>query len=206
MVDVHAHWSAVWSERTADAVTWAQEHPTTSLDLLTSVTPDLESAVIDIGGGASTLVDHLLALGYRDVTVLDVAEAALRQAQDRLGRRAEAVRWVSADIVTHRFDRSYEVWHDRAVFHFLTDPDDRARYVAQAARAVQPDGHLIIATFAEDGPEMCSGLAVERYSAASLAAQFAPTFAAVKETDEWHRTPTGDRQHFVYLVLRRAAR
>ncbi|MDH3754724.1 MAG: class I SAM-dependent methyltransferase [Acidimicrobiia bacterium] len=197
------HWSQLWSTRSARSVKWFQVRPTVSIDLISSVENRRTAAVIDIGGGASTLVDHLLDLEYTDLTVLDITDVALDRARARLGERADSVHWITADVRTDRLDRLYDLWHDRAVFHFLTDAADRARYVEAAERSIAPGGHLVIATFATDGPDQCSGLPVQRYSPESLAAELAPAFTPIAETDEQHRTPGGDLQHFVYMVLQR---
>lgn len=184
-------------------MTWFQEDPVVSVDLLTTTEPRLDAAIIDVGGGASTLVDRLIDLGYTDLTVLDIAEPAHQQTRDRLGDPSDRISWVTADITDHRLDRQYDLWHDRAVFHFMTDPTERASYVEEAQRSVARGGHVVLASFALDGPERCSGLPVQRYDAASLGAEFEPPFELVTATDEYHLTPAGDTQHFTYVVLRR---
>ena len=161
------------------------------------------AAIIDVGGGASTLVDDLLASGYQHLTVLDLAESALQTAQRRLGGQGRAVRWIAADntrvmLPVHTFD----VWHDRAVFHFLTEPAQRVAYVASVLRSVKPGGHVIVATFAEDGPAQCSGLPVIRYSASGLHGEFGDAFTLVQHHKEAHQTPTGHLQQFVYCYSR----
>jgi 2-polyprenyl-3-methyl-5-hydroxy-6-metoxy-1,4-benzoquinol methylase len=157
-----------------------------------------EAPIVDIGGGASRLVDHLVDLGYTNLTVLDLAPAALSHAQTRLGIRSREVVWIDADVLEHHFDQRVAVWHDRAVFHFLMDPDDRARYVGQLEAAVMPGGHVIIATFSPDGPEMCSGLPVQRHSPESLAQVLGAEFVPVDFQEEAHHTPSGGTQHFLY--------
>ena len=196
------HWDDVWSTRRADEVSWFQAEPTASLRLITGVT-DPVAGVIDVGGGASRLVDGLLDAGYRDLTVLDVAAAALDQARERLGPRASAVDWVATDVTAWEPDRTFDVWHDRAVLHFLTAEVDRQRYVDVLRRSVAPDGHVVLATFAPDGPEACSGLPVRRHSAAELVELVGPGFALVEAPTELHRTPSGGEQHFQYVLLRR---
>lgn len=162
-----------------------------------------EAAILDVGGGASTLVDGLLDAGYRDLTVLDIAPTALRQARDRLGMRAERVKWVEADVLTASLQpASIVLWHDRAVFHFLADADARAAYVDQVRRALRPGGCMIIATFAEDGPTRCSGLDVVRYSAEELHTSFGADFRLLDTRRERHRTPSGVEQSFRYCVFR----
>lgn len=200
------HWQKVYSSKATNTVSWFQEHAEVSLQLIreTGVAPD--AAIVDIGGGASVLVDDLLAAGFENLTVLDLSAAALRAAQDRLGsKRAQLVRWIEADITQADLPAwSYEVWHDRAVFHFLTGPEDRAAYVRLVSRAVKPGGHVIVATFAEDGPTQCSGLPVMRYGAEQLHGEFGPAFTLVEHRKEVHRTPFGTDQRFVYCYCRTA--
>jgi SAM-dependent methyltransferase len=167
------------------------------------VAPDRDARIVDIGAGASTLVDGLLDGGYHDITVLDLSEAALQVAQTRLGRKGEPVTWQVADVCHADLEpASYDIWHDRAVFHFLTDAADRAAYVAQVRRSLRPGGHVIVATFADDGPERCSGLPVVRYSAAQLHAALGPGFGLVESHREVHVTPARSQQVFTYLVCR----
>lgn len=200
------HWQSVYSSKATNAVSWFQERAVVSLQLIheTGVAPD--AAVIDVGGGASVLVDDLLAGGFVNLSVLDISAAALRAAQDRLGpERAQMVRWIKADITQADLPaKSYDVWHDRAVFHFLTRPEDRAAYVRLVSRAVKPGGHVIVATFAEDGPTQCSGLPVMRYGAEQLHGEFGPAFTLLEHRKEVHRTPFGTDQRFVYCYCRTA--
>jgi 2-polyprenyl-3-methyl-5-hydroxy-6-metoxy-1,4-benzoquinol methylase len=171
--------------------------------LIERVAPDRAAPVIDIGAGASTLVDGLLASGYDNLTVLDLSASALALTQQRLGNASTTVHWQAADVLSAVFaEGAYSVWHDRAVFHFLTDPVDRARYVAQVRRAVRPSGHVLVATFAEDGPSRCSGLEVARYSPKSLHAEFGSPFELVESHRELHATPAGVQQAFTYCVCR----
>lgn len=194
-----SHWEHIYSSRPADGVSWYQPHATRSLELIRKVSLGAATRVIDVGGGASTLVDDLLASGPHEVTVLDISEAALQVAQRRLGDQARRVRWLAADITKAQFDpASYDVWHDRAVFHFLTDPADRAAYVAQVRRAVRRGGHVIVAAFGPNGPDRCSGLPVMRYEPGQLHAQFGGEFELLDHVSEEHRTPAGAIQHFVY--------
>jgi SAM-dependent methyltransferase len=202
-MDPKAHWDNVYRSKPATSVSWFQAEPALSLDLIKRVAPDEHTPIIDVGGGASTLVDGLLAAGYRDVTVLDLAGAALDVSRRRLGAAAGEVRWLEANALTAELPRAhYGVWHDRAVFHFLTDPSDRARYVEQAHHATRPGGYVIVASFATDGPEQCSGLDVMRYSADSMHAEFGDDFTLVGSTPEEHRTPSGTVQRFVYCLCR----
>ena len=199
-----AHWENVYTSKAVDRVSWYQAHAEVSLAMIAATGVARDAAILDVGGGASVLVDDLLDRQYRRVTVLDLSGAALRAAQARLGARAAAVRWLEADICAAGLaPQSFDLWHDRAVLHFLTGAEARAAYVAAAAAAVKPDGHLIIATFAEDGPERCSGLPVVRYGAASLAAQFTPAFELLDQRRHLHRTPAGSVQSFQFCHLRR---
>ena len=197
------HWEKVYSSNAPTAVSWYQPEAHLSLELIKKAEPRRDAPIIDIGGGASTLVDGLLDAGYRDVTVLDIAPTALSIAQRRLGDRANLVHWLAADILNADLPRArYMVWHDRAVFHFLTDENDRRKYVEQTLRAVQPGGHVIVASFAPEGPERCSGLDVVRYSPESMHAQFGSAFTLVDSVKEEHHTPGGRTQAFVYCLCR----
>jgi SAM-dependent methyltransferase len=197
------HWQAVYRRRQASEVSWYQPEAKVSLDLIRRVAPDLDAPIIDVGGGASTLVDGLLDAGYRHVTVLDIAGASLAVARSRLGKRAGDVAWGEADILTAALPwAGYAVWHDRAVFHFLTNPVDRARYVAKTRESVRPGGHVIVASFAPDGPTECSGLNVMRYSPDTMHAQFGEGFRLLDSVREEHHTPSGATQAFVYCLCR----
>lgn len=199
------HWERVYSTKATDAVSWYQPHADLSLRLIEAAGLPRRAAIIDVGGGASTLVDDLLARGRYDVTVLDLSAAALEAAKVRLGASAAAVTWRVADITQAGLpDRAYDLWHDRAVFHFLTAPEDRRAYVAAVRRALRPGGHVVIATFAEDGPLRCSGLPVARYSTAQLQAEFGEGFALLSGEREQHATPSGSTQVFTYCHFRMA--
>jgi len=198
------HWQRVWTSRLPHDVSWFEPDAATSLDLILGAARPPGAAIIDVGGGASVLVDGLLAAGFRDVTVLDVSAAALAVSQARLGREAAGVHWIAADVLTGDLaPRRFDLWHDRAVFHFLTEPHDRARYVDVLADALRPGGHAVMATFASDGPERCSGLPVARYDATGLADALGPTFQLVRHQRAVHATPGGATQAFLYAVLRR---
>lgn len=197
------HWQSVYRTKRASEVSWYQPEAKVSLDLIRRVAPDLNAAIIDVGGGASTLVDGLLDVGYRHVTVLDIAGASLAVARSRLGKRANNVAWGEADILNAVLPwAGYAVWHDRAVFHFLTNPTDRARYVAKTRESVRPGGHVIVASFAPDGPTECSGLDVMRYSPDTMHAQFGEGFRLLDSVREEHHTPSGTTQAFVYCLCR----
>jgi SAM-dependent methyltransferase len=176
-----------------------------SLELIRAVAPAEGGRIIDVGGGASVLVDRLLGHRYEEIADLDISEAALCKAKARLGERADRVRWVVADVTEAPELGTFDIWHDRAVYHFLTDAADRRTYLALAARTVPAGGHVIIGTFALDGPESCSGLSVERYDANTLSAEFGPAFALRRETGETHLTPEGKPQRFFYAVLERVS-
>lgn len=203
-MDHKQHWEHVYATKQLTDVSWYQPLPATSLALIEAVGADVHSTIIDVGGGDSLLVDALLDRGHAHVTVLDISGAALVRAQNRLGSRAAAVTWIEADA-THATlpASSVDVWHDRAVFHFLTEVEDRARYVALAAATVRPGGALIVGTFALDGPSRCSGLPVMQYSPETLAAEFATAFTFESGKHETHITPSGAEQRFVFAVMRR---
>ena len=197
------HWEAIYRSKAPTEVSWYQPEARLSLDLIRRVAPQVDTSLLDVGGGASTLVDGLLSAGYRDVSVLDLAPAALTRAQERLGERAAQVRWIVADVLDAPLPAaSCAVWHDRAVFHFLTDPRDRARYVAQVERVVRPGGHVIVASFGPEGPSQCSGLEVVRYSPKGLHTEFGAAFRLLDSAKEAHRTPGGSVQAFVYCLCR----
>ncbi|HWR76171.1 MAG TPA: class I SAM-dependent methyltransferase [Thiobacillus sp.] len=198
MVDRRQHWETVYGNKTADRVSWFQQHAASSLRLIKGCA-GTDAHIIDVGGGASVLVDNLLDAGYRNLTVLDLAESALAASRARLGERASMVQWIAADITRAELPAAcYDVWHDRAVFHFLTDPADRARYVAQVLKSVKPGGHVIVAAFGPGGPLQCSGLDVMRYAPDALHAEFGAPFRLLGHQTETHRTPAGQEQEFVY--------
>ena len=200
------HWEQVYATRAANEVSWFQEHAALSLKLIRDAGVPAAASIIDVGCGASTLVDDLLAAGYENVSVLDLSAAALAAARSRLGSRAAAVRWMEANVLEFDFPKhAYDVWHDRAVFHFLTGEEDRQAYVRAVLRAVKPGGLVIVATFAEDGPTQCSGLPVMRYSADELHAEFGAPFQLLGHERESHHTPTGKEQKFVYCFCRKLA-
>jgi 2-polyprenyl-3-methyl-5-hydroxy-6-metoxy-1,4-benzoquinol methylase len=196
------HWSAVYATKAADEVSWYQPTPETSMRLLSAVAAPT-SAVIDVGAGASTLVDVLLEAGWSDLTVLDVSATALNVVADRLGERHHDVSFIAADVLTWQPRRKYDVWHDRAMFHFLVATEDQQRYVAKVTDTVSPGGFLVLGTFAADGPTRCSGLPTARYSVDQLSEMFAPSFQLMLTEREEHVTPTGRTQPFTWVVLRR---
>jgi len=197
------HWEAVYAEKAVDRVSWFRPHLDQSLRFLAAAKIGLDAAVIDVGGGASTLVDDLVERGYSNVTVLDLSEAALNAARVRLGDRASAVRWICADVTEAELpERTYDFWHDRAVFHFLRDPATRSRYVSAVRKSLRPGGHIVVATFGPHGPETCSGLEVLRFTPDALHAEFGDDFAKIADATEIHTTPWGREQQFVYCYCR----
>jgi SAM-dependent methyltransferase len=204
--DRREHWQTVYQNKGESQTSWFRPHLDESLRLIDALALAPGTPIIDVGGGRSTLVDDLLARGFRDLTVLDLSPAALEASRVRLDANGDSVTWLAGDITATALPEArFGLWHDRAVFHFLTDEADRRRYVAQAARAIRPGGYAIIATFAADGPEKCSGLPVCRYDATQLAAEFASGFTCVDSSREVHRTPFETDQAFTYVVLCRHA-
>ncbi len=202
-----AHWERVYAERDPTEVSWYQADPALSLTLIQSTGIGHHDSIIDVGGGASLLVDRLLDLGFTRVTILDIAETALCRAKERLGPRATRVTWVAGDVTATPWPAgAFELWHDRAVFHFLTEAEDRRKYREHVTRALAPSGHLIIATFALDGPPCCSGLPIMRYNAAILQQELGSEFTLVETRQETHRTPAGAQQHFVYGRFKKISR
>lgn len=200
------HWERVYATKATDAVSWYQEHASHSLQLIEATGVSHTASIIDVGGGASTLVDDLRARGYKNTTVLDRSASALDSAEDRLGAHAGSVAWLESDITKIELPLlAYDVWHDRAVFHFLTTPEDRHAYVQAVLRSVKPGWHVIDATFAEDGPLQCSGLPVMRYSGTQLHAEFGEAFTLVSHERELHHTPSRTTQQFAYCYCRKTA-
>lgn len=197
------HWEEVYTARDETGLSWFQDNPALSLELIDRITPGKDSGIIDIGAGASRLADHLLERGFRDVTVLDISQGGLDLAALRLGRRASQAKWVTADVTEWTPSRRFDIWHDRAVFHFLVDPDDRAAYVARLEAALRTGGHAIIATFASDGPERCCGLPVERYDPERLARELGEAFALVESHRDDHATPGNVTQRFQFSLFRK---
>lgn len=201
-MDREAHWNQVYATKQPDAVSWYQRSPDNSLAYIRKLT-NVTQKIIDVGGGASVLVDALLDAGYERPIVLDVSASGLDRAKSRLGSRAALVEWLVADVTKAPDLRPVDLWHDRAVLHFLTEPADQAAYAALAARTVRPGGHVVLATFAPDGPEKCSGLPVQRHDGASIGRLLGPSFESITEDREVHRTPGGGEQRFSWAVLRR---
>ena len=199
------HWEKVYQSKPADSVSWFQERALLSLQLIRNTGVLLSAPIIDVGGGASMLVDDLIADGYSNLTVLDLSSAAIDATRKRLGSgRSEKVQWLVADILEIELDvHAYAVWHDRALFHFLTEKEERQKYVHAAINALKPGGYLIVATFSENGPIRCSGLPARRYSADELHAEFGDSFDLVRHEKESHVTPSGGTQEFVYCCFQK---
>ena len=198
-MDPKAHWDKVYRTKRPNEVSWYRPHLDVSLQLIEEAAPNRDAQIIDVGGGESTLVDDLLAHGYRKLSILDISLTALDVARERLGDIANMVNWLCGDVTTTDLTRhQYDVWHDRAVFHFLTDSNERAAYVRQVAHAVKSGGHVIVATFGPEGPTQCSGLDVVRYDADALHGEFGASFHLEEHLTELHRTPTGSIQQFIY--------
>lgn len=197
------HWEKVYRTKAPDTVSWYRAHLERSLELVGRVAPDRSAAIIDVGGGESTLVDDLLTKGYWNITVLDISPKAIEFSRKRIGEPARHVTWLTADITQAALPpKHYDVWHDRAVFHFLTAADQRAAYVQQVSEAMKPGGHVIVATFGPEGPEKCSGLNVVRYDADSLNEEFGAHFRLMESATELHQTPFGTTQQFLYCLCK----
>ncbi len=199
------HWDDVYRRDDLSTLSWHQREPAVSLELIDALGVDPREAVVDVGGGASSLAGRLLARSFTDVTVLDLATPALEAARNRLGPSAAQVVFVEEDVRHWRPDRRFSLWHDRALFHFFVEADDRRRYLRSLQHALAPGGAVVLATFASDGPGTCSGLPVARYDPAALASVFGPVFELVEERREEHVTPSGRVQPFTWVALRATA-
>ena len=202
-MNTETHWEKIHREKTPDSVSWYRPHLETSLALIAKAAPDSNASIIDVGAGQSTLLDDLLAHGYHNITILDVSPTAMDVTKKRLGSAAENIKWIAADIVSAELPaNAYDVWHDRAVFHFLTSSEQRVAYVRQVARAVKRGAHVLVSTFGPEGPTKCSGLDVVRYDADSLHAEFGVRFRLLENIQELHHTPLGATQQFLYCLCR----
>ena len=202
-MDAKTHWDRVYATKTPNAVSWYRRHLDRSLALIERAVPERSASIIDVGGGESTLVDDLLLRGYKNITILDISQGAIDVTRSRLGSAADHVRWIAADITEIELEpRAYDLWHDRAVFHFLTVPEQRTAYVRQVACCVRPGGHVIVSAFGPQGPTKCSGLEVVRYDAESLHREFGGSFRLIESSTELHRTPFDTTQQFLYCYCR----
>ncbi|WP_407150841.1 class I SAM-dependent methyltransferase [Bradyrhizobium sp. ORS 86] len=201
--DRQSHWQTVYLTKGEQQVSWSQADPQPSLRLVESVATSRDAAIVDVGGGASRLVDALLKDGFHALTVLDLSGAALASARARLGAAGQGVRWIVGDATVWQPEQVFDVWHDRAAFHFLVEEADRSAYLDRLNRGVRPGGHAVIATFALDGPEKCSGLPVQRYDSLTLSRTIGPAFELVAQEPHRHVTPWGATQSFQFSVLRR---
>jgi len=204
LMSLKTHWEHIYQAKAPTQVSWYQEHSLQSLKFIAQTGIAKTGHIIDVGGGPSALIGDLLKEGYQHITVLDISAAALEAARQRLGSRANEVTWLEADVLQTKLPyQEYDLWHDRAVFHFLTEFEDRRLYVNAVKEVVKPGGHVIVATFASDGPERCSGLPVVRYEPESLHNEFGAGFTLLDSTHEIHQTPFGTDQRFVYCYCRR---
>jgi SAM-dependent methyltransferase len=201
MTDAAEHWARVWAGKSPTEVSWFEAEPQASLQMIDELGLAPDAPILDVGGGASRLAGELLARGYSDVTVADISPEALEKAKEALGTRSNGISWVAADVRSHAFGREFALWHDRAVFHFMTDRSDRERYLRTLRSSLAPGGHVIVATFGPDGPQRCSGLPVTRYGPEELADAFAPVAGPVSSRLVDHSTPGGAAQQFLYARL-----
>lgn len=200
-----SHWSNIYKTKVPTDVSWYQERPSSSLEFIQNTGVGLDAHIIDVGAGSSTLVDHLLRAGYHNITLLDISEEALQLTRNRIDEsHLDKVEWLVGDITNIPLtEYHYDIWHDRAFFHFLTDSHLRRRYIEQVKRAVKPNGDVIMATFATDGPNQCSGLDVVQYDSSSLQSVFGEDFQLISSNNESHQTPWGAEQKFVYCHCRK---
>lgn len=201
--DSKKHWEDVWTRKKSNEVSWYQQYPKTSLDLILSTNPSKDIRIIDVGGGDSNIVEKLLELGFRNITVLDISAKALERAKERLGKRAEMVKWIECDIREFDTNDKYDIWYDRALLHFLTSEEDLKNYVKLTRKYVKEGGCMILSTFSTNGPMMCSGLDTKQFSEESMKKLFSNGFEFVKSFEEEHKTPFGVGQIFIYTVFRK---
>ena len=203
MYDTKEHWENVWTRKKSNEVSWYQQDPKTSIDLILSTNPSNDAGIIDVGGGDSNLVDKLLDLGFKNITVLDISAKALKRAKERLGEKAKRVKWIECNIREFDTNDRYDIWHDRALLHFLTSEEDLKNYVGLTRKHVKESGYLILSTFSTNGPMMCSGLDTRQYSEESMKKLFSNGFEHVKSFEKEHKTPFGVGQIFIYTVFRK---
>jgi 2-polyprenyl-3-methyl-5-hydroxy-6-metoxy-1,4-benzoquinol methylase len=203
MYDMKEHWENVWTRKKSNEVSWYQHDPKTSIDLILSTKPSKDARIVDVGGGGSNLVVKLLDLDFSDITVLDISAKALERAKERLGERAEMVKWIECDITEFDTNDRYDIWHDRALLHFLTSEEDLKNYVELTRKHVKKGGYLILSTFSTNGPMMCSGLDTKQFSEESMKQLFSNGFEHIKSFEEEHKTPFGTGQIFTCNVFRK---
>jgi trans-aconitate methyltransferase len=202
-MDKKTHWEDIYSKEKVDEVSWYQTQPSLSLHMIEAANLDRNAAIIDVGGGASRLIDNLIMQGYTNLTVLDISEKSLERAKERIGSASQNIQWVESDIADFNPHQKFQFWHDRAVFHFLTQPEDRTRYLEVMNQSLAAGAHIMIATFAPDGPEKCSGLPIQRYSHESLQQTLGPAYKLILQEQETHLTPAGGQQKFIYALFRK---
>ncbi len=197
------HWERIYETKVETEFSWFQEYPKTSIDFINLFNLSKDAKIIDIGGGDSHLVDALIELGYTNIYVLDISAKAIQRAKERLGHRAQHVNWIISDITEFTSDVSFDFWHDRAAFHFLTTEEQISRYLTTVSKAIQPNGYLVLGTFSESGPKKCSGLEIKQYSAASMSHLFEQDFKRIKCIEENHATPFNTLQNFVFCSFQK---
>jgi len=197
------HWEDIYQNKRTDKVSWFQQKPATSLDFVKQYNLDKSAKIIDVGGGDSFFIDHLIDLGYQDITVLDISKSAIEKVKKRLGNKSEVVKWIVTDVTDFRTDERYDLWHDRAAFHFLTDPTDINKYINTIRSNVKPDGYLVVGTFSEQGPEKCSGIEITQYSEQTMSKLLKGIFKKIKCITIDHKTPFNTIQNFIFCSFRR---
>lgn len=203
MYDAKEYWEDIWTRKKSNQVSWYQQDPKTSIELILSTNPSKDARIIDVGGGDSSLVEKLLDLGFKNITVLDISANVLKRAKERLGKRAEMIKWIECDVREFDTDNKYDIWHDRALLHFLTSEEDLKNYVELTRKHVKKGGYLVLSTFSTNGPMMCSGLDTKQFSEESMKKLFSEGFEHIKSFEEEHKTPFGVNQIFIYTVFRR---
>ena len=201
-LNIKKHWENIYQTKNFNEVSWYQENPKISVDIILSVKPNKNATIIDVGGGESKIVDNLINLGFKDISVLDISSKALRKSQKRLGDAAKIVNWICLDIKEFESDTKFDIWHDRALFHFLTSESDINKYVETVKKYLKPNGYLIIGTFSDKGPKKCSGLECKQYSEESIKKIFCD-FKHIKSLEETHHTPFQTIQNFIYNVFQK---
>jgi SAM-dependent methyltransferase len=203
MKDQKHHWETIYKNKQPDEVSWYEETPETSLEIINGFPLQKDAAIIDIGGGDSLLIDHLLDLGFTNITVLDISGNAIERAKIRLGSRSQLVHWIVSDILNFKTYQKFDLWHDRAAFHFLTDLHDQKRYLIKVRQFLKPGGYLVMSTFAKDGPEKCSGLPVQQYSEDTLSGLFSSYFDKIRCFAKEHLTPFTTVQKFIFCSFKK---